>query len=287
LGQRDFFTVVFTNIKDKDRIFEGGPYFYAAAGLYMRPWMMNFIQERETFTSVHVWVRLYSLPLDYWQTESLVAKGNKLGRFVKASEATRRGKYTSYARICVDMDLLGALSDEIILEVFDEEWVQTVDYEHIPFKCHKCHEHGHLLKDCPLSKADNKSKPNTMTDLESFQKVASKGKGGKKGLKQQRNEGLKTIQNRFQVLEENEETKNEDQNIEEGPNEKEKEENCNTIQEISNKKETIMSETELEMDQEMTQSKIDLEDQELQEILYQEHLDLEGFLLQGTTRGID
>jgi len=29
------------------------------------------------------------------------------------------------------MDLSGALLDEVILEVHDEEWVQTVDYEHI------------------------------------------------------------------------------------------------------------------------------------------------------------
>jgi len=33
------------NIEDKDRVFEGGPYFYAATGLYMQPWMMNFVPE--------------------------------------------------------------------------------------------------------------------------------------------------------------------------------------------------------------------------------------------------
>ena len=37
LGSKGFFTVVFTNIEDKDKVFEGGPYFYAAAGLYMWP----------------------------------------------------------------------------------------------------------------------------------------------------------------------------------------------------------------------------------------------------------
>eukprot|EP00253_Pinus_taeda_P031199 PITA_31199 len=73
---------------------------------------MNFVPKRENFTSVPVWVRLYSLPLDYWQLESLSTIGNKLGRFVKASEATKKGKYTSFARICVEMDLSGALPDE-------------------------------------------------------------------------------------------------------------------------------------------------------------------------------
>ena len=143
----------------------------------------------------------------------------------------------------------------------------------------KCHGHGHLIRDCPLSKVDNKGKPNTTKDTDNFQKVASKGKGGKKGSKQQRNKGQKINLNRFQVLEENEEMENEDQSIEEGPIEKEKEENYNPTHEICNKKETMMSETELEMDLEMTQSETDLEDHELQEILEKEHLDLEGFLL--------
>jgi len=69
------------------------------------------------------------------------------------------------------MDIFGALLDEVILEVFDEEWVQTMDYEHIPFRCRKCHEHGHLFRDYLLSKIENKSKTNTMKDTESFHKV--------------------------------------------------------------------------------------------------------------------
>jgi len=197
--------VVFTNIEDKDRVFERGPYFYATTGLYMRLWIMNFVPERETFTSVSVSVRLYSLPLDYCQTESLFAIGNKLGCFFKASEATRRGKYTSFARICAEMYVSRTLLDEVILEVFDEEWVQIVDYEHIPFRCRRCHEHGHLFRDCPLSKIENISKSTIMKDTESFHKVGYSGKRGKMGPKQHQIEGQQASLNRFQVLEEEEE----------------------------------------------------------------------------------
>lgn len=35
LGSKGFFMVVFKILEDKDRVFEGGSYFYAAAGLYM------------------------------------------------------------------------------------------------------------------------------------------------------------------------------------------------------------------------------------------------------------
>lgn len=181
--------MVFTNIEDKDRVLEGRPYFYAAIRLYMWPWIMNFVPERETFSSVLVWVRIYSLALDYWHTKLLSAIGNKLGCFVKAFEATRRGKYTSFARICVEMDLSRALPDEVILEFFDEEWVQIIDYEHIPFRCYRSHEHGHLFRDFPLSKIDNKIKANIMKDTERFHKVIHKGKGGRRGSKPHQIEG--------------------------------------------------------------------------------------------------
>ena len=95
------------------------------------------------------------------------------------------------------MDLSRALLDELILEVFDEKWVQTVDYEHILFRCRRCHEHGHLIRDCPLSNVDNKGKPNTMKDTKNFQKVVSKGKGGRKGSREQCSEGQKTNLKRF------------------------------------------------------------------------------------------
>ena len=35
-GAKRFFTVIFTNLLDKERIFEGGPYFYNIAGLFLR-----------------------------------------------------------------------------------------------------------------------------------------------------------------------------------------------------------------------------------------------------------
>jgi hypothetical protein len=77
--------------------------------------------------------------------------GNTAGRYVKSSKDTKQRKYTSYARICVYMDISRALPRYVILEYQDEDWIQTIDYEHIPFHCRKCHEHGHLFRDCPLN----------------------------------------------------------------------------------------------------------------------------------------
>jgi hypothetical protein len=35
------------------------------------------------------------------------------------------------------------------LEFRDQEWAQTIDYEHILFRCQKCHEHCHMFRHCP------------------------------------------------------------------------------------------------------------------------------------------
>jgi hypothetical protein len=95
----------------------------------MQPWKEKFSLEKETFKNVPVWMRLYSLPLDYWLPLTFETIGNKLGKYVKTSEETLRGKYTPYARMFIEMDVSGALPEAISLEFRDEEWIQSIDYE--------------------------------------------------------------------------------------------------------------------------------------------------------------
>jgi hypothetical protein len=152
LSSKGFFTIILYNLEDKDRIFENGPYFFNSAGLFLRFWTERFSPDKEDFTMAPVWIRLYSLPQEFWLEEILMGIGNTLGQYVKASEATKQRKYTSYARICVYMNISKALPGSVTLEYQDEDWQQTLDYEHIPFRCRRCHEHGHLFRDCPLIK---------------------------------------------------------------------------------------------------------------------------------------
>jgi hypothetical protein len=183
LGSKGFFTTVFMNLEDRDKVFEGGAYFHASAGLYMRPWKENFSPEKETFKNVPVWLRLYSLPLDYWLSSTFEAIGNKLGKYVKTSEATLKGRYTSYARICIEMDVSGALPEAISLEFRDEEWIQSIDYEQIPFRCRRCHEHGHLFRECPLNKKQETKNTKIQQDEDGFVKMNHKNRANKKQSK--------------------------------------------------------------------------------------------------------
>lgn len=126
-----------------------------------------------------------------------------------------------------------------------------------------------------------------MKESDSFQKVVNRSKGRKRGPKNQQREEQQFRQNSFQVLQEEEENTKEEQAMEGSSAEKEEGKNPKQTQNDEYQKEATMSDVEQEMDQEMTQNDTDPEDHELLEILDKENLDLEGFLRQGTTGGVD
>ena len=67
---------------------ENGPYFYNLVGLFLRPWKERFNPDKENLTISPVWIRMYSLPTEYWKEEILMDIRNMLGNFIKVSEKT-------------------------------------------------------------------------------------------------------------------------------------------------------------------------------------------------------
>ena len=90
LGVKGFFTVIFSNLQDKEKVFENGPYFYYNVGLFMRFWEECYNPDKETFLVAPVWVRLFGLPIDFWDPEILEGIGNSIGSFVKIAETTKK-----------------------------------------------------------------------------------------------------------------------------------------------------------------------------------------------------
>lgn len=76
--------------------------------------------------------------MDYLKKRILEAIGNKMGVFIKTSDLTSLGNYTTYARICIYMNVSGSLLGHIALIHKGIHWKQSIDYESIPFRCRKC-----------------------------------------------------------------------------------------------------------------------------------------------------
>jgi hypothetical protein len=81
------------------------------------------------------------------------------------------------------MDISGALPEAISLEFRDEEWIQSIDYEKIPFRCRICLEHGHLFREFPLNKKQEEENTKIQQDEEGFIKPNHRNREKKKPSK--------------------------------------------------------------------------------------------------------
>ena len=102
-------------------------------------------------------------------------------KFVFILDTTKHGRDTSYSKICAYVDLSHPLPASFMLRGEEKVWEKLIDYEHIPFHYHKCHKHGHLLRDFPMNQTQNNVSTVESKDATRFTKVAHKMKIGKRG----------------------------------------------------------------------------------------------------------
>ena len=56
LAANNYFMVIFSNMTDRNKVFEGGPYFFNKVGLFIKPWHIGFNSTEEIPSQVPVWV---------------------------------------------------------------------------------------------------------------------------------------------------------------------------------------------------------------------------------------
>lgn len=75
---------------------------------------------------------------------------NHLRKFLEANLSFLQTRDQGMAHILVSLNPRAGLEEEIQLQYKDYKYVQQLDYEHLPFQCHRCHIYGHLAKECPM-----------------------------------------------------------------------------------------------------------------------------------------
>ena len=197
---RGYFVFIFENKEERDLIFRSGPYFMGSRGLFLAPWSLDFNPEAE-ITAAPVWVRLPHLPLHLWGKSSLADIGNKLGRFLDSAEP--KGDQFTCARICVEVNLEKGLPEALHLTLGEWSHIQELDYEHIPFKCLRCHVYGHFAKSCPKAPVTVAPPPANGAD---FQPVANRRRAPRKKDSKSEvptaEESTPANKNRFEALQE-------------------------------------------------------------------------------------
>jgi hypothetical protein len=118
--------------------------------LLLKPWSPLFNASREKLDKIPVWVRLPSLPLQFWSLDYFKAIRNFLGDFLEADLSFEETKQRKIARILVNLNVREGLGEEIDLSWGSFTHTQLLDYENVPFRCRRCHQYGHLVANCHL-----------------------------------------------------------------------------------------------------------------------------------------
>ena len=111
-----------------------------------------------TVSRLPVWVRLYNLPLLFWNDQVLESIGNSIGRYVKTNMERIEVRIYTFSRICVEVDLSKGLPENIMLIYQQQKCLQPLDYENTTFRCRNSRMIGHIQNTCPEAKKANSKK---------------------------------------------------------------------------------------------------------------------------------
>jgi len=100
---------------------------------------------------------LPGLPLQLWNTKSLEAIGNELGRFIKVDELSLKALDKCLGKVLVEIYIHTSLLETLEIEWRGHTLSKRLDYLGVPFRCSSYCQTGHLRRDCLCSVEEEES----------------------------------------------------------------------------------------------------------------------------------
>lgn len=140
-----FLIVKFHEKEDRHWVLREDPWFVNQRFLAIRMWEPYFSPAKATFSSVAVWMRLPSLPKEFYNPVLIKRAINQIGPLLRVDEFTASGTRSQFARFCVQIDLEVPISSCIWIG----KWKQIIQVEGIDKICFHCGIIGHRKENCP------------------------------------------------------------------------------------------------------------------------------------------
>ena len=97
-----------------------------------------------------MWVKLPSLPFEYWSSYFFKLVGNTLGTHLETDFSYLQSIVYCVGRVLVLLDFRNGLPADLVIKKGNSKLCQPLDYLGLPFRCYRCHVHGHLANECSL-----------------------------------------------------------------------------------------------------------------------------------------
>lgn len=105
---------------------------------------------------VAVWVKMFNLPLHYFNESSLIRLGSILGNVLRVHPSTMNLTQQRYAKVCVELDVSKSLLEKLWIGTSKEYgWEISLEYEGNHAYCEYCGLLGHTLGLCRKKRDDH------------------------------------------------------------------------------------------------------------------------------------
>ncbi|KAH0438322.1 hypothetical protein IEQ34_026108 [Dendrobium chrysotoxum] len=147
-GPRSFLCI-FRSSEARDAVLQGGPWSVAGSLLGLDRWSPQYSPSSLRGFHSAVWVRLPQLPLLYWDLTNLTCMANIIGEPLWMDEHTSSWGRSSFARICVRLDLSKPLRPGFWINGVTGRFYQRIEYEGLSNFCFRCGLVDHSVAACP------------------------------------------------------------------------------------------------------------------------------------------
>lgn len=144
---RGWFLVLLESKQEADTLLQKN-WTMAGVPIILRRWTPLFDASQMKLGKEPIWVRLLGLPYELWTPTFFRLFEDYIGEFMDADYSYKHTRDMAMARILVLIDLREGFIEDICLSTKYGEITQTLDYEGVPFRCHRCHSTKHLLAQC-------------------------------------------------------------------------------------------------------------------------------------------
>ncbi|KAL0925197.1 hypothetical protein M5K25_003512 [Dendrobium thyrsiflorum] len=148
-GSRSFLCI-FPSIMARDAVLQGGPLSVSGSLIGLDRWTPEYSPSSLQGLHSAVWVRLPQLPLLYWDLTNLSRIASILGELLWMDEHPTTWCRSSFARLCIRLDLTKPLRPGIWLDGLAGKFFQRFEYEGISSFCFQCGLVDHSASACPF-----------------------------------------------------------------------------------------------------------------------------------------
>ncbi|KAL0915956.1 hypothetical protein M5K25_013427 [Dendrobium thyrsiflorum] len=152
------FICIFSSSSARDAVLNGGPWNIYCQLIGLSKWFPSFNPDSFEGLVTPIWVRLHqfpSLPLIYWDKKNITRIASMIGRPLWFDEITNEWGKSSYARVCVCLDISKQLPKGVWIQGIQGKFFQKCEFEEVPLLCYGCGLIGHKQEKCPINKSSD------------------------------------------------------------------------------------------------------------------------------------